>query len=265
MSTRFTPGIVDTHDSIDYMTRCPMFRFSDMAAVRSHATHQQRMDRALRMAADETFDCFRDTAREMGESPDVALIQHESGVFDPFDTGNCSYVKFIFIRLGQDLSAISPPEPTDDMTRRPMFRGRDFRRTKSDTQSAIFYLVLARPSPSTPASDDEPHTPRVMEPYEAAKKAVELLDGSTFLERMICVDVAHRGSACAKPESSLGDVGMVGADTKLSVFVGNLNFESREEDLRAERGPPTDAMESDNEDDDVENDEKWTKLKKLKK
>ena len=24
-------------------------------------------------------DCFRDAAREMGESPDVAIIQHESG------------------------------------------------------------------------------------------------------------------------------------------------------------------------------------------
>lgn len=28
-------------------------------------------------------DCFRDAAREMGESPDVAIIQHESGV-NPF-------------------------------------------------------------------------------------------------------------------------------------------------------------------------------------
>ena len=25
-------------------------------------------------------DCFRDAAREMGESPDVAIIQHESGM-----------------------------------------------------------------------------------------------------------------------------------------------------------------------------------------
>ena len=28
-------------------------------------------------------DCFRDAAREMGESPDVAIIQHESGVYPP--------------------------------------------------------------------------------------------------------------------------------------------------------------------------------------
>lgn len=29
-------------------------------------------------------DCFRDAAREMGESPDVAIIQHESGEFSLF-------------------------------------------------------------------------------------------------------------------------------------------------------------------------------------
>ena len=29
-------------------------------------------------------DCFRDAAREMGESPDVAIIQHESGITPPF-------------------------------------------------------------------------------------------------------------------------------------------------------------------------------------
>ena len=29
-------------------------------------------------------DCFRDAAREMGESPDVAIIQHESGMTPPF-------------------------------------------------------------------------------------------------------------------------------------------------------------------------------------
>jgi hypothetical protein len=29
-------------------------------------------------------DCFRDAAREMGESPDVAIIQHESGMIISF-------------------------------------------------------------------------------------------------------------------------------------------------------------------------------------
>ena len=33
-------------------------------------------------------DCFRDAAREMGESPDVAIIQHESGMTPPFRIDN---------------------------------------------------------------------------------------------------------------------------------------------------------------------------------
>ncbi|TFK68036.1 hypothetical protein BDN72DRAFT_769940 [Pluteus cervinus] len=141
----------------------------------------------------------------------------------------------------------------------------------SSASTVNAYIVFAHSPPSAPTSDDESNTPRVMDPYEAARKAAELFDGSMFMERMIRVDVALRGSARAKLKSSLGDVGMGAADPKLSIFVGNLDFESREEDLRvyfegviaAERGPPADAMESDDENEDTEN-EKGTKLKKLK-
>jgi hypothetical protein len=35
-------------------------------------------------------DCFRDAAREMGESPDVAIIQHESGMALLFGITNIS-------------------------------------------------------------------------------------------------------------------------------------------------------------------------------
>ena len=34
-------------------------------------------------------DCFRDAAREMGESPDVAIIQHESGM--TLFSSHCSF------------------------------------------------------------------------------------------------------------------------------------------------------------------------------
>ena len=40
-------------------------------------------------------DCFRDAAREMYESPDVAIIQHESGKF-PFRVCRLSFVSFHF-------------------------------------------------------------------------------------------------------------------------------------------------------------------------
>lgn len=77
-----------------------------------------------------------------------------------------------------------------------------------------------------------------MDPYEAAKAAVEKCDGTVFMERMIRVDVVGR-EAVEKGKESVGD-------PKLAVFVGNLDFASKEEDLRAffegvvsaERGPP---------------------------
>lgn len=39
-------------------------------------------------------DCFRDAAREMGESPDVAIIQHESGMIFMI---SCPFIIIIII------------------------------------------------------------------------------------------------------------------------------------------------------------------------
>lgn len=94
-----------------------------------------------------------------------------------------------------------------------------------------------------------------MDPYEAARLAAQKCDGTLFMDRMIRVDLVNKkalsGEGKVPTQSSVLDT-----DPKLSVFVGNLDFASKEEDLRvffegvvsAERGPP----EADSEDEDDE-------------
>jgi nucleolar protein 12 len=108
------------------------------------------------------------------------------------------------------------------------------------------YVVFAHPQPSESRAPNVPAIPPVLDPYEAAQLAVNNCDGSVFHERTIRVDAIHEND---KSRSS-------GGDPKLSVFVGNLDFASKEEDLRvffegivaAERGP---APQRQDESDDV--------------
>ena len=90
------------------------------------------------------------------------------------------------------------------------------------------YIVFAHP-PLTVAvkrAGNAPLLPEVMDPYEAAKRAVEKCDGTTFEGKTIRVDSVRKGG--------VGDAGVEGlGDPKLSIFVGNLDFASKEEDLRA--------------------------------
>jgi nucleolar protein 12 len=84
-----------------------------------------------------------------------------------------------------------------------------------------------------------------MDPYEAAQLAARQCDGTSFMDRIIRVDLVNKkalnGEKRLHSESSILDT-----DPKLSVFVGNLDFASKEEDLRVffegvvstERGPP---------------------------
>ena len=86
------------------------------------------------------------------------------------------------------------------------------------------YVVFAHPPPKEAVK--HPETEDIMDPYEAAKIAAEKCDGTTFEGKTIRVDrVRKRGAGDASGEG-LGD-------PKLSVFVGNLDFASKEEDLRA--------------------------------
>ncbi len=81
--------------------------------------------------------------------------------------------------------------------------------------------------------------------YEAARLAADVCDGSTFMDRVLCVDLVGRTSS--------QDGHSVDGDPKSSVFVGNLDFGSKGENLRVffgtpitgKRGPPDDNDEQD--------------------
>ncbi|PFH51203.1 hypothetical protein AMATHDRAFT_75067 [Amanita thiersii Skay4041] len=127
------------------------------------------------------------------------------------------------------------------------------------------YIVFAHPVPS--GGDKEgvhrnpPPSKDVLDPYEVAKKAARECDGMEFEGRVVRVDLVRRGvkgvggkvsgggsnggeEAEAEVDEWGGD-----ADPKLTVFVGNLDFASKEDDLRAffegvvskERGLPPSA------------------------
>lgn len=101
--------------------------------------------------------------------------------------------------------------------------------------------------------------PSVLDPYEAAKLAVKNADGSVFEGRVIRVDFVGDskgviGKGKDKDKGERGEEGIVGgekafkdADPKSTLFVGNLDLGSQEEDLRAffeslmktERGEPS--------------------------
>lgn len=94
------------------------------------------------------------------------------------------------------------------------------------------YVVFAHPVARLPRL---PPLPQTLDPYEAARQAVQKCNGTLFMDRMLRVDIADKSVSDAN------------GDPKLSIFVGSLDFESQEDDLRlffegvisAERGPPT--------------------------
>ncbi|TDL22968.1 hypothetical protein BD410DRAFT_769344 [Rickenella mellea] len=109
--------------------------------------------------------------------------------------------------------------------------------------SVNVYVVFAHPIPDELWPSNVPKR-EPFSPYEAAKLAVETCDGTTIFDRTIRVDLAGRDSAL-KSDGKAG--APIGTDPRLSVFVGNLDFASKEEDLRvffegllsAERGAPS--------------------------
>ncbi|EGN93820.1 hypothetical protein SERLA73DRAFT_171723 [Serpula lacrymans var. lacrymans S7.3] len=108
------------------------------------------------------------------------------------------------------------------------------------------YVVFSHPLPAASRAPNVPPPAPVMDPYEAARLAVETCNGTIFMDRMIRVDFASKTAAQVAVASAAAISGAMVGDPKLSVFVGNLDFASKEEDLRvffegivsAERGAP---------------------------
>ena len=90
------------------------------------------------------------------------------------------------------------------------------------------YVVFAHPPPkeTTKRPGNAHPLPGVMDPYEAAMVAVEKGDGTIFEGKTIRIDSVRKGRSGDTSGEGLGD-------PKLSIFVGNLDFASKEEDLRA--------------------------------
>jgi len=86
----------------------------------------------------------------------------------------------------------------------------------------------------------------MMDPFEAVRLAVEKCNGTVFMDRMLRVDAVASSTNTASTSSAIGD-------PKLTVFVGNLDFASKEDDLRVffeglinvERGPPVNESSPD--------------------
>ncbi|KAJ7744701.1 hypothetical protein B0H16DRAFT_1422517 [Mycena metata] len=107
-----------------------------------------------------------------------------------------------------------------------------------EAKSVNAYVVLAHHS--APGEDDADS------PYTVALHIARAANASEFMERTLRVDV------CARQEGlAAGDAEGTGAqgDPKLSIFIGNLDFASREDDVReffegvvaAERGPASES------------------------
>ncbi|KAJ3990143.1 hypothetical protein F5890DRAFT_1569909 [Lentinula detonsa] len=125
------------------------------------------------------------------------------------------------------------------------------------------YILFAHPIPTSDEvpkrKSNLPPLPDVMNPYEAARLAKEACDGSEFMERTLRVDVVAQTADSDLVEAQ-GRVLRTGSDVdpKRCIFVGNLDFESKEEDVRAyfegvlsaEKGPRVGRVNEDDEEQD---------------
>ncbi|KAK0202188.1 hypothetical protein DFS33DRAFT_1276945 [Desarmillaria ectypa] len=141
---------------------------------------------------------------------------------------------------------------TPSQKKRIAFINHDFH-SSADLTNA--YIVFAHPVPAENRPSNLPPLPPTLDPYEAARLAADVCNGSTFIDRVLRVDLIGRTGAQRHGDS-------VDGDPKSSVFVGNLDFGSKEEDLRVffemlvtgERGLP--AL-NDEQDGDVKKSPTW--------
>lgn len=128
------------------------------------------------------------------------------------------------------------------------------------------YVVFAHPlSPESLAARpaNVPPPAPVMDPYEAARTCARKCDGSAFMGRTLRGDVVKLRAGADEGESAGRSESAMAGDPKATVFVGSLEFTSKEEDLRAffealvceERGKPGENKDSDESDDDDDEEE----------
>ncbi|KAI5986165.1 hypothetical protein EDD15DRAFT_2532529 [Pisolithus albus] len=123
----------------------------------------------------------------------------------------------------------------------------------SDADSVHAYIVFAYPKPPELRPPNLPPPPPVMDPFEAARLALEKCNGTMFMDRMLRVDAVRHSETSPSPNATAAATNLAVGDPKLTVFIGNLDFASKEDDLRvffetlihAERGPPPQDSDSD--------------------
>lgn len=122
------------------------------------------------------------------------------------------------------------------------FINQEFHST-ADTINA--YVVFAHTPNVEGRSTNLPPLLPTMDPYQAALFAAEACDGTLFMERMLRVDLVGKSKAGKVASDGAVKPSFLETDARSSIFVGNLDFASKEEDLRiffegvisAERGP----------------------------
>jgi len=130
---------------------------------------------------------------------------------------------------------------TSGQKKKIAFINHEFHST-ADTVNA--YIVFAHPVNTDDRPINLPPISPSLDPYEAARLAAENCDGTLFMERIIRVDLVGKNNEAGSD-----------TDPKLSVFVGNLDFASKEEDLRvffeglmtSEKGAPPSSDDTDEE------------------
>ncbi|OJT09892.1 Nucleolar protein 12 [Trametes pubescens] len=107
------------------------------------------------------------------------------------------------------------------------------------------YVVFAHPPPPGSHPANLPPPAPVMDPHAAAAECAAKADGSVFEGRTLRVDVVKKGAGAGAGAAG-SKAGTLVGDPKATIFVGSLDFASKEEDLRAffesvvkaERGEP---------------------------
>lgn len=123
--------------------------------------------------------------------------------------------------------------------------------TTADVVNA--YIVFAYPQDAAERPANLPPLPPTMDPHQAAQRAAVEANGSLFMDRVLRVDLV--GKVKTMVSQADGALNIREGDLRLSVFVGNLDFATKEEDLRVffegvmctERGPPGSSVDTSSE------------------